>query len=198
MAVPTSATTFPSEARSTSTPNPVLRELPIERNHLESGMSAYLGNGILNAVNTGFTLSIARSRRRTMNYNLSFQRQMTRRILRRPSATLKFFAPPGTYADPNAVRALYPAGTSTQQYQPFPDLGGIGTIHYGGVSIQLTAGESGKRASMAWVFSLYTWAHAMDTGSAGGRRPVGDRQRALIPLIMNSPTQSTTFAIASH
>jgi hypothetical protein len=122
-----------------------------------------------------------------MNYNLSFQRQLTPNL----AATISYVGNSsrhlGTYADPNAVRALYPAGTSTQQYQPFPDLGGIGTIHYGGVSTYNSLqAKAEKRASHGLSFlATYTWAHAMDdTGSAGGLSTgIGDRQRALVPLI---------------
>jgi len=156
---------------------------------LESGMSAYLGNGILNAVNSpGFHAVDSQIKTPyTMNYNLSFQRQMTSNI----SATISYVGNSsrhlGTYVDPNAVRALYPAGTSTQQFQPFPDLGGIGTIHYGGVSTYNSLqAKAEKRVSHGLSFlATYTWAHAMDdTGSAGGLSTgIGDRQRALIPII---------------
>lgn len=156
---------------------------------LESGLSAYLGNGILNAVNSpGFHAVDSQIKTPyTMNYNLSFQRQMTPNL----AATISYVGNSsrhlGTYADPNAVRALYPAGTSTQQFQPFPDLGGIGTIHYGGVSTYNSLqAKAEKRASHGLSFlTTYTWAHAMDdTGSAGGLSSgIGDRQRALIPII---------------
>lgn len=156
---------------------------------LESGLAAYLGNGILNAVNTPGFHAVDREIKTpyTMNYNLSFQRQMTPNL----AATISYVGNSsrhlGTYVDPNAVRALYPAGTSTQQLQPFPDLGGIGTIHYGGVSTYNSLqAKAEKRASHGLSFlATYTWAHAMDdTGSAGGLSTgIGDRQRALIPII---------------
>jgi outer membrane receptor protein involved in Fe transport len=156
---------------------------------LESGMSAYLGNGILNAVSSpGFHAVDSKIKTPyTMNYNLSFQRQMTPNL----AATISYVGNSsrhlGTYVDPNAVRALYRAGTSTQQFQPFPDLGGIGTIHYGGVSTYNSLqAKAEKRASHGLSFlTTYTWAHAMDdTGSAGGLSSgIGDRQRALIPII---------------
>jgi hypothetical protein len=156
---------------------------------LESGMSAYLSNGILNAVSSPGFHAVDReiSTPYTMNYNLSFQRQMTPNLATTISYVGNSSRHLGTYADPNAVRALYPAGTSTQQYQPFPDLGGIGTIHYGGVSTYNSLqAKVEKRASHGLSFlATYTWAHAMDdTGSAGGLSSgIGDRQRALVPLI---------------
>jgi len=156
---------------------------------LESGLASFLGNGILNAVNSPGFHAVDREIKTpyTMNYNLSFQRQMTPNL----AATISYVGNSsrhlGTYADPNAVRALYPAGTSTQQFQPFPDLGGIGTIRYGGVSTYNSLqAKAEKRVSHGLSFlATYTWAHAMDdTGSAGGLSSgIGDRQRALIPVI---------------
>ncbi len=156
---------------------------------LESGMSAFLGNGILNAVTSPGFHAVDRQIKTpyTMNYNLSFQRQMTSNLATTISYVGNSSRHLGTYADPNAVRALYPAGTSTQQFQPFPDLGGIGTIRYGGVSTYNSLqAKAEKRASHGLSFlATYTWAHAMDdTGSAGGLSSgIGDRQRALIPII---------------
>ena len=122
-----------------------------------------------------------------MNYNLSFQRQLTANLATTISYVGNSSRHLGTYTDPNTVRALYPSGTSTQQYQPFPDLGGIGTIHYGGVSTYNSLqAKAEKRVSHGLSFlATYTWAHAMDdTGSAGGLSTgIGNRQRALIPII---------------
>jgi hypothetical protein len=156
---------------------------------LESGLAAYLGNGILNAVNTPGFHAVDQEIKTpyTTNYNLSFQRQMTSNL----AATISYVGNSsrhlGTYVDPNAVRALYPAGTSTQQFQPFPDLGGIGTIHYGGVSTYNSLqAKAEERVSHGLSFlATYTWSRAMDdTGSAGGLSSgIGDRQRALIPII---------------
>ena len=156
---------------------------------LESGLAAFLGNGILNAVNQPGLHAVDSQIKTpyTMNYNLSFQRQMTPNLATTISYVGNSSRHLGTYADPNAVRALFPAGTSTQQFQPFPDLGGIGTIHYGGVSTYNSLqAKAEKRASHGLSFlATYTWAHAMDdTGSAGGLSTgIGDRQRALIPII---------------
>jgi len=156
---------------------------------LESGLSSYLGDGILNAVNTPGFHAVDRQIKTpyTMNYNVSFQRQMTQDLAVTISYVGNSSRHLGTYADPNAVRAIYPAGTSTQQFQPFPDLGGIGTIHYGGVSTYNSLqAKAEKRVSHGLSFlATYTWAHAMDdTGSAGGLSTgIGNRQRALIPFI---------------
>jgi hypothetical protein len=166
-----------------------LGNCPSNGTTLESGLSAYLGNGILNAVNTPGFHAVDRQTKTpyTMNYNLSFQRQVSSNL----AATISYVGNEsrhlGTYFDPNTVRALYPSGTSTQQYKPFPDLGGIGTIHYGGVSTYNSLqAKAEMRASHGLSFlTTYTWAHALDdTSSAGGLSTgVGVRQLALIPLI---------------
>jgi hypothetical protein len=156
---------------------------------LESGLSAYLGNGILNAVNTPGFHAVDRNIRTpyTMNYNLSLQRQLSPNLVTTLSYVGNVSRHLSTYDDPNTVRALYPSGTSTQQYQPFPDLGGIGTIHFGGVSTYNSLqAKAEKHASHGLSFlATYTWAHALDdTSSAGGLSTgIGDRQRALIPII---------------
>jgi hypothetical protein len=166
-----------------------LGNCPSNGTTLETGLSAYLGNGILDAVNTpGFHAVDSQIKTPyTMNYNVSFQQQLSTNIATTISYVGNVSRHLGTYIDPNTVRALYPAGTSTQQLQPFPDLGGVGTIHYGGVStynsLQLKAE---KRASHGLSFlATYTWAHSLDdTGSAGGLSTgIGDRQRAIIPII---------------
>ncbi len=86
---------------------------------LESGMSAYLGNGILDAVNTpGFHAVDSEIKTPyTMNYNLSFQRQVTANL----AATISYVGNAsrhlGTYADPNGSFARFslqePARSST-------------------------------------------------------------------------------------
>ena len=91
------------------------------------------------------------------------------------------------YYAPNTVRGLFRPGTNTQPYQPFPDLGGIGQIHYAGVSTYNSMqAKVQKRYSDGLSFlATYTWAHALDDASdAGGNfSAVGDRNQALIPYI---------------
>jgi hypothetical protein len=152
-------------------------------------MVAYLGNGILNAVNSpGFHAMDSRIKTPyTMNYNLSFQRQVWSNVAATISYVGNVSRHLSTYFDPNTVRALYPSGTSTQQYQPFPDLGGIGTIHFGGVSTYNSLqAKAEKRASHGLSYlATYTWAHTLDdTSSAGGlSSAIGDRNMAIIPII---------------
>jgi Carboxypeptidase regulatory-like domain/TonB-dependent Receptor Plug Domain len=156
---------------------------------LESGMAAYLGNGILNAVNSpGFHAMDSQIKTPyTMNYNLSFERQVSPNVATTISYVGNVSRHLSTYFDPNTVRALYPSGTGTQQYQPFPDLGGIGTIHFAGVSTYNSLqAKAEKRASHGLSYlATYTWAHTLDdTSSAGGlSSAIGDRNMAIIPII---------------
>jgi len=77
---------------------------------------------------------------------------------------------------------------------PFPDLSGIGIIHFGGISnYNSLQAKLEKRTSHGLGFlATYTWAHALDdTSDAGGlSTAIGDRNMALIPYTeeyTNSP-----------
>src|ERR1700751_778386 len=91
------------------------------------------------------------------------------------------------YGAPNTPPGLFAPGTNTQQYQPFPDLGGVGQIHYAGVSTYNSLqAKLEKRYSHGLSFlATYTWAHALDDSSdaAGNFTAIGDRNEALIPYI---------------
>lgn len=91
------------------------------------------------------------------------------------------------YGAPNTAPGLWRPGTNTQPYDPFPDLGGIGEVHFGGVSTyNALQAKLEKRYSHGLTFlATYTWSHALDDASdAGGLfSAVGDRQPALIPYI---------------
>ncbi|WP_263383073.1 TonB-dependent receptor domain-containing protein [Granulicella arctica] len=156
---------------------------------LESGEGAQFAAGFLNAVsNPGFH-AVERTPKTpyTMNYNLSFQRQVTPSMAATISYVGNVSRHLSTYYDPNTVRGLYAPGTQTQAFQPFPDLGGIGTILFAGVSTYNSLqAKLEKRASHGLTFlSTYTWAHALDdTSSAGGlSTAIGDRNMAIIPFI---------------
>lgn len=156
---------------------------------LETGLAGGLANGLLNAVNDpGFHATDGNTKTPyTQNYNLSFQHQWSSNLSSTISYVGNVVRHLGTYYDPNTIRALYPSGTGTQSLQPFPDLGGIGTIHYGGVSTYNSLqAKAEKRVSHGLSFlATYTWAHALDdTSSAGGlSTAIGDRQLAIIPVI---------------
>ena len=164
--------------------------------NLENGLTAKTNVGIQNFVSDPGLHAIDTHVKTpyTMNYSLSVQQAIRNNL----AATLSYVGNESRhlalYYDPNTVRGLFAPGVSTQQYQPFPDLGGIGTIHFGGISTYNSLqAKLEKRASHGLSFlGTYTWAHAMDDSSdAGGLETgVGDRNMALIPYTLeytNSP-----------
>jgi hypothetical protein len=130
----------------------------------------------------------------TENFNLSVQHAINNNL----AATLSYVGNVSRhlslYYDPNTIRGLFAPGVSTQQFNPFPDLSGIGTIHFGGVSdYNSLQAKLEQRLSHGLSFlATYTYAHALDDSSdAGGlSSAVGDRNMALIPYTeeyTNSP-----------
>jgi hypothetical protein len=163
---------------------------------LETGLGSQLANGIQNFVSDPALQGVDPNIKTpyTMNYNLSFEQQAGSDMV----ATVSYVGNVSrhlalTYA-PNTVRGLYAPGTNTQQFQPFPDIGGVTVIHYGGISnYNSLQAKLEKRMSRGLTFlATYTWAHALDdTSDAGGlETAVGDRNMALIPYTeeyTNSP-----------
>ena len=91
------------------------------------------------------------------------------------------------YGAPNTAPGLWRPGTNTNPFNPFPDLGGIGEVHFAGVSTyNALQTKLEKRYSNGLSFlATYTWSHALDDASdAGGLfTAIGNRQPALIPYI---------------
>lgn len=91
------------------------------------------------------------------------------------------------YGAPNTAPGLFRSGTNTNPFNPFPDLGGIGEVHFAGVSTyNALQAKLEKRYSRGLSFlATYTWSHALDDASdAGGLfTAIGNRQPALIPYI---------------
>ncbi|MGH9586916.1 MAG: TonB-dependent receptor domain-containing protein [Acidobacteriaceae bacterium] len=164
--------------------------------NLENGLTAKTNVGLQNFVaNPGLhAIDPHVMTPYTIDYNLSVQHAITNNL----SGTISYVGNGSRhlplYYDPNTIRGLFAPGVSTQQYQPFPDLGGIGTIHFGGISnYNSLQTKLQKRTSHGLTFlATYTWAHALDdTSDAGGlQTAVGDRNMALIPYTQeytNSP-----------
>ena len=164
--------------------------------NLENGLTAKTGIGLQNFVSDPGLHGIDANVKTpyTMSYNLSVQRAITNNL----AATLGYVGNESRhlslYYDPNTLRGLFAPGVSTQQFMPFPDLGGIGIIHFGGVSnYNSLQAKLEKRTSHGLGFlATYTWAHALDdTSDAGGlSTAIGDRNMALIPYTQeytNSP-----------
>jgi hypothetical protein len=163
---------------------------------LETGLGSQLANGIQNFVSDPALQGIDPNIKTpyTMNYNLSVQRQVTGNMV----ATVSYVGNVSRHLAlgylPNTVRGLYAPGTNTQQFQPFPDIGGVTVIHYGGISnYNSLQAKLEKRMSKGLTFlATYTWAHALDdTSDAGGLETgVSYRNTALIPYTeeyTNSP-----------
>jgi hypothetical protein len=154
---------------------------------LETGLVAKTGSGLQNFVSNPGLNGIDGSIKTpyTISYNLSLQQQINSDM----AATLSYVGNGARhlplYYNPNTVRGLYAPGTNTQQYQPFPDFGGMGIIHFGGgSSYNSLQAKLEKRMSRHLSFlATYTWAHNLtDDSDAGGlSTAVGDRNMALIP-----------------
>ena len=121
----------------------------------------------------------------TMNYSLAVQQSLSPNL----AFTISYVGNESRHlsaaGSPNTVPGLFRPGTNTQPFSPFPDLGGIGQIHYGGISnYNSLQTKVEKRFSHGLSFlATYTWAHALDDSSdaAGNFGAVGDRNLALIP-----------------
>lgn len=130
----------------------------------------------------------------TENYNLSVQHAINNNLAATVSYVGNVSRHLSLYYDPNTLRGLFAPGVSTQQFNPYPDLSGIGTIHFGGVSTynSLQAKLEQRTSHGLSFLATYTLSHALDDSSdAGGlSTAVGDRNMALIPYTdeyTNSP-----------
>jgi hypothetical protein len=121
----------------------------------------------------------------TMNYSLAVQQSISPNLAFTISYVGNVSRHLSVAGSPNTVPGLFRPGTNTQPFSPFPDLGGIGQIHYGGISnYNSLQTKMEKRFSHGLSFlATYTWAHALDDSSdaAGNFGAVGDRNLALIP-----------------
>ena len=163
---------------------------------LETGLVSQTGGGLQNFVSfPGFhAIDTNIKTPYTMNYNLSFEQSVTSNIVATVSYVGNVSRHLPLYYDPNTLRGLFASNVSTQKYQPFPDFGGAGTIHFGGISnYNSLQAKLEKRASHGLSFlATYTLAHSLtDDSDAGGlETAVGDRNMALIPYTQeyaNSP-----------
>ena len=156
---------------------------------LENGLEPQISGGFQNFVSyPGFHASDVNIKTPyTMNYSLSVQQAVTHNLAATISYVGNVSRHLSLYGAPNTVPGLFTPGTNTQTYQPFPDLGGIGSIQYAGVSTYNSLqAKMEKQLSHGLSFlATYTWAHALDDASdaAGNFTAIGDRQEALIPFI---------------
>jgi Carboxypeptidase regulatory-like domain/TonB-dependent Receptor Plug Domain/TonB dependent receptor len=156
---------------------------------LENGLQPQISGGFQNFVSfPSFHASDVNIKTPyTMNYSLSVQQALSGNLAATISYVGNVSRHLSLYGAPNTVPGLFAPGTNTQTYQPFPDLGGIGSIQYAGVSTYNSLqAKMEKRLSHGLSFlATYTWAHAMDDASdaAGNFTAIGDRNSALIPYI---------------
>jgi hypothetical protein len=124
-------------------------------------------------------------------YTMTFSFGMEQQISPNLAATLTYVGNltrhMELYGAPNTAPGLWRPGTNTNPFNPFPDLGGVGEVHFGGVSTYNSLQTKlEKRYSHGLSFlATYTWSHALDDASdAGGLfTAIGNRQPALIPYI---------------
>jgi hypothetical protein len=164
--------------------------------NLENGLTAKTGVGLQNFVSDPGLHGIDPNIKTpyTENYNLSVEHAITNSLAATVSYVGNVSRHLSLYYDPNTVRGLFAPGINTQAFNPFPDLSGIGTIHFGGISsYNSLQTKLEKRTSHGLGFlATYTFAHSLDDSSdAGGlSTAVGDRNMALIPYTeeyTNSP-----------
>ncbi|HMG85391.1 MAG TPA: TonB-dependent receptor [Terracidiphilus sp.] len=123
----------------------------------------------------------------TMTFSLGLQQQITPNLAFTMTYVGNLSRHLELYGAPNTAPGLWRPGTNTNPFNPFPDLGGIGEIHFAGVSTYNSLQTKlEKRYSHGLSFlTTYTWSHALDDASdAGGLfTAIGNRQPALIPYI---------------
>ena len=123
----------------------------------------------------------------TMNYSFGMQQALSPNL----AATISYVGNVSRHLElyyaPNTAPGLWAPNTYTNPFNPFPDFGGIGQEHFGGVSTYNSLqAKLEKRYSHGLSFlATYTWSHSLDDASdAGGLfTAIGDRNQALIPFI---------------
>jgi hypothetical protein len=156
---------------------------------LENGLQPQISGGFQNFVSyPGFHATDVNIKTPyTMNYSFSVQQALSPNL----AATISYIGNVSRhlslYGAPNTAPGLWRPGTNTQSFDPFPDLGGIGQIHYAGVSTynSLQAKIEKRYSRGLSLLATYTWSHALDDASdaAGNFSAIGDRNLALIPFI---------------
>ena len=157
---------------------------------LESGIQPQIAaGGLINSVSfPGFHASDANIKTPyTVSYSMSVEQALSNNLAATISYVGNFSRHLSLYGSPNTTPGLFTPGTNTNPYNPFPTLGGIGQIHYAGVSTYNSLqAKMEKRYSHGLSFlATYTWSHALDDASdaAGNFSAIGDRNLVLIPFI---------------
>lgn len=136
----------------------------------------------------------------TMDWSFTFQQALSNNLAASISYVGNLTRHLELYGAPNTAPGLWAASTNTNQYNPFPTLGGIGQLHFAGVSTYNSLqAKMEKRYSHGLSFlATYTWAHALDDASdAGGLfSAIGNRQPAILPYI--TELTNSTFDIRNR
>jgi hypothetical protein len=123
----------------------------------------------------------------TMNYSLGIQQAISPNTAATISYVGNVTRHMELYNAVNTAPGLWRPGTNTNPFNPFPDLGGVGQLHFAGVSTYNSLQTKlEKRYSHGLTFlATYTWSHALDDASdAGGLfTAIGTRNQTLIPFI---------------
>ena len=123
----------------------------------------------------------------TMNYSFGMQQALTPDLVATVSYVGNVTRHLELYNGFNTAPGLWRPGTNTNPFNPFPDLGGVGQLHFAGVSTYNSLqAKLEKRYSHGLSFlATYTWSHALDDASdAGGLfSAIGTRNQMLIPFI---------------
>jgi len=123
----------------------------------------------------------------TIDYSFGIQQQISPNLAASITYVGNLSRHLSMYNAVNTAPGLWRPGTNTNPFNPFPDLGGVGQLHFGGVSTyNALQAKLEKRYSHGLSFlATYTWSHALDDASdAGGLfTAIGNRNQALIPFI---------------
>ena len=163
---------------------------------LENGFSIPLAAGLQNYISTPALRGSDKVAKTpyTESYNLSVEHAFSNNL----AATLSYVGNVDrhlqVFPNPNSPYALTAPSLSSQQYQPFPNFGGVAYTCYCGISdYNSLQAKLQKRFSKGLNFlATYTWAHALDDSPTplGSSGDGGYRNTNLVPIrqdYSNSP-----------
>jgi hypothetical protein len=154
--------------------------------NLETGFSSLISQGLTSAFSTpGLTgQSLNLKTTYAMDYNVAVEQAFTSDFV----FTLSFV---GTQArhlpvglNSNSTAVLLPAGTSTQNYLPFPAFGASANLLYIGISqYDSLQTKLEKRITRGLDFTgTYTWSHALDDAADPLGNSISYRDPNIIPI----------------
>jgi hypothetical protein len=163
---------------------------------LENGFNTAISQGLANFVSTPALRGADKVAKTpySESYNLSVEHAFNNNLAATVSYVGNVDRHLQVFPNPNANYALTAPGLSTQQYQPFPDFGGVAYTCYCGISdYNALQAKLQRRFSGGLNFLLtYTWAHALDDAPTplGSSGDAGYRNNNLVPIredYSNSP-----------